>query len=384
MGAADAKRAELVAARAAAERFVSDYAASRAAAAPAARRPVLLFSHVPLWRPDGTPCLSGSFARQKPPLRMTQYKYLLPRPVSGALLEALQPVAIFSGDDHDLCEFAHEVGKHEEKPPASSAAAAASSASPGRPLIIPEFTVPTFSWLQGVRRPGFSVITLAGCDAPLAPGDDSGAGADAGLDHASPGSSTLDGNGEAAAKTRMTRVEVQLCQLPDQLLTYTSYGLAALLTTVLVVVNRCGCCRCRRLLPPRGSGGRRGGKRRPADSELGHNDDEERLHAGIELSGLRPYRGVVSQRPAAGLQFEVDGGGGVALSGAPTSAAATTDDDDADDDGDDAGIGNEADAGGGRGGGSNPAPQSPSRLILCDVAKLLLSGLVFSLCLGGI
>jgi hypothetical protein len=198
-GAAAAKRAELVAARTAAQRFVRDYA--RAAAQAPRRRPVLLFSHVPLWRPDGAPCRPGGFPRQKPPLRMTQYKYILPRAISRELLDLLRPAAVFSGDEHDFCEYEHALEPDPQPQPAQPGGARpVAQAHP----VAPEYTVATFSWLQGVRRPGLALIHLDGCQDGQEP-----------------------------------QLSVQLCALPDQLAVYLAYAAAALLTAAILVADHC-------------------------------------------------------------------------------------------------------------------------------------------------
>lgn len=58
--------------------------------------------------------------------------------LSREILRKIQPDMIFSGDDHDWCEIAH------------SAYGA----------ITPEVTVPTFSFAQGIRQPGFVMLSL--------------------------------------------------------------------------------------------------------------------------------------------------------------------------------------------------------------------------------
>ncbi len=97
--------------------------------------PKALLSHIPLWRSVREPC--GSL-RQKPALRQgygVSYQNLLDDKVSKRLLERMGDVSIvFSGDDHDICVVKRSEGA-------------------------PEATIPTFSWLQGVKRPGFAIAS---------------------------------------------------------------------------------------------------------------------------------------------------------------------------------------------------------------------------------
>jgi hypothetical protein len=59
----------------------------------------------------------------------------LGRETSKFLLEAIQPTVVFSGDDHDYCDVTHPNG-------------------------VQEVTIKTFSSDQGVRRPGFQLMSL--------------------------------------------------------------------------------------------------------------------------------------------------------------------------------------------------------------------------------
>eukprot|EP01063_Lacrimia_lanifica_P015728 TRINITY_DN223_c0_g4_i1.p1 TRINITY_DN223_c0_g4~~TRINITY_DN223_c0_g4_i1.p1 ORF type:complete len:444 (+),score=127.52 TRINITY_DN223_c0_g4_i1:80-1411(+) len=140
----------------------------RAAAAfteDAARRglpPLLAATHIPLWRPN-QPCGNP---RQRPgtavePLRGMSYQNTLPQQATADILAALDPVLVLSGDDHDTCAFLHPTG-------------------------VLEITVPTFSWLQGQRIPGFAAVRPDPSGAP--------------------------------------RVVVDVCPLPDQRRIYSTYG----------------------------------------------------------------------------------------------------------------------------------------------------------------
>lgn len=64
-----------------------------------------------------------------------QYQNLLDPRTSSAILSDLSPRLIFSGDDHDHCEYEHPNGSRE-------------------------FTVGTLSWMQGNRVPSASLLTV--------------------------------------------------------------------------------------------------------------------------------------------------------------------------------------------------------------------------------
>jgi ethanolamine phosphate phosphodiesterase len=77
--------------------------------------PVILFSHIPMYRHDGKGC--GPL-REKGTLRPgvgLGYQNTLEKHASKRLLEALKPIAVFwipefnllfdSGDDHDYCKY---------------------------------------------------------------------------------------------------------------------------------------------------------------------------------------------------------------------------------------------------------------------------------------
>ncbi|KAI8141942.1 Metallo-dependent phosphatase-like protein [Fennellomyces sp. T-0311] len=101
--------------------------------------PRILFTHVPLYRPPGTACgperQSAKGIRQG---RGYQYQNLVGENLSKQILERVQPVAIFSGDDHDYCIVHHVSGRGE----------------------IPEMTIPTFSMAQGLQYPGVVLLDL--------------------------------------------------------------------------------------------------------------------------------------------------------------------------------------------------------------------------------
>ncbi|RMZ83497.1 hypothetical protein DV737_g1567, partial [Chaetothyriales sp. CBS 132003] len=109
---------------------------------PSALFPTILLSHVPLFRPENTPC--GPAREGNPSIRIGvgyQYQNVLTPFVSSDIIKHLsapEVVQIYSGDDHDYCEIEH-------------------SEFTGR---IREITVKSISWAMGIRRPGVQLVSL--------------------------------------------------------------------------------------------------------------------------------------------------------------------------------------------------------------------------------
>ncbi|KAL7281268.1 hypothetical protein ACG7TL_004576 [Trametes sanguinea] len=61
--------------------------------------------------------------------------------------KSIKPAIIFSGDDHDYCEYVHSLPVTDTK-------------RPSPPLSIPELTVKSFSMAMGIRRPGYQLLSL--------------------------------------------------------------------------------------------------------------------------------------------------------------------------------------------------------------------------------
>lgn len=127
--------------------------------------PRVLFSHVPLHRPVGARCddkdrssRHGVYRESPRPLhqgtdRGSTYQNMVSSTVSDWLLASIDPVAVFSGDDHDHCEFRHaRVSKVSN--------VTRSFVQDFRDKEIPELTVKSVSMTEGVRRPGFARLSL--------------------------------------------------------------------------------------------------------------------------------------------------------------------------------------------------------------------------------
>ncbi|KAJ2608078.1 hypothetical protein H4S08_004585, partial [Coemansia sp. RSA 1365] len=102
----------------------------------------LLFTHVPMWRPEGTNC---------GPLRQGEFPYLRDRRgyqfrdqlfenTTKYLLDAIQPDAVFSGDDHDTCTVEHPI--------------------PSLGRNVTEYTIGAFGWASGVPIASYGLLTL--------------------------------------------------------------------------------------------------------------------------------------------------------------------------------------------------------------------------------
>ena len=97
--------------------------------------PRILFSHIPLARPEGASCgplrEHGRISKGAGP----GYQNLLGSETSRFLLDELNPSIIFSGDDHDYCDVKHARG-------------------------VREVTIKSFTTSGGIRRPGFQLLSL--------------------------------------------------------------------------------------------------------------------------------------------------------------------------------------------------------------------------------
>ncbi|KAH9978753.1 Metallo-dependent phosphatase-like protein [Lactifluus volemus] len=100
--------------------------------------PLILFSHIPLYRPPYSDCGRLREKGSIPVARGEGYQTLLSPETSQLLLNTLRPSLIFSGDDHDYCEYTHHFLESS----------------------IPEVTVKSLSIAMGVRRPGFQLLSL--------------------------------------------------------------------------------------------------------------------------------------------------------------------------------------------------------------------------------
>ncbi|KAJ2747164.1 hypothetical protein GGI20_000778 [Coemansia sp. BCRC 34301] len=106
-----------------------------------ANKPRLLFSHVPLWRPNDTYCgpLRQHSVKSLLNRRGYQFRDQLFQNTTAMLLDAIKPAAVFSGDDHDTCTVSHPV-------PGSANAT--------------EYTIGALGWASGVPIASYGLLTL--------------------------------------------------------------------------------------------------------------------------------------------------------------------------------------------------------------------------------
>ncbi|KAH9467415.1 hypothetical protein Pst134EA_011061 [Puccinia striiformis f. sp. tritici] len=110
--------------------------------------PKILFTHVPLWRPQGTSC--GPLREHVKVISQgsgVNYQNEIPYEPTKLILEKIQPSLVFSGDDHDYCSIIHTLPSN-------------SLANPS-PLKIPEISVKSFSMGMGIHNPGYQLLTLS-------------------------------------------------------------------------------------------------------------------------------------------------------------------------------------------------------------------------------
>lgn len=143
----------------------------------AGKLPVILLTHIPLFRLANASC--GPLRESPNPIRIGggyQYINTLSPDLSAEILRKVDPTFVFSADDHDFCEVHHG--------------------------DVTEVTVKSFAWTMGIRRPGFSMVSLY-----------------------------------TGAEEKGT-VAYQLCLLPDQIKIYMVYAFVALVSLVLVALKR--------------------------------------------------------------------------------------------------------------------------------------------------
>ena len=130
-----------------------------------------LLLHMPLYRPNDLKCgptrlkEGGHITYEAPEFNYTIHRHVSSEKASNTLLQHLRPSYVFSGHTHTLCSYEHHVDDR----------------------IIPEFTLPAFSW--GMRPdPSFGLVTL-----------------------------------------KQGKVDIELCYLPQQDIVYAFYGIAGLI-----------------------------------------------------------------------------------------------------------------------------------------------------------
>lgn len=107
-------------------------------------KPRILISHVPLYRDASESC--GSDRESSNPIGYTKgYQYVtqVNPSLTKKILQAIEPVIVFSGDDHDACHVIHNYKTSDNHEKSAN-----------------EFTVKSFSMAMGIRKPAIQLITL--------------------------------------------------------------------------------------------------------------------------------------------------------------------------------------------------------------------------------
>ncbi|CAI4058427.1 putative lipid phosphatase CDC1 SKDI_04G4040 [Saccharomyces kudriavzevii IFO 1802] len=106
--------------------------------------PRILLSHVPLWRnAKQQPC--GELRESKKPFPIKngkQYQTYIDQDISQEILAKVQPVILFSGDDHDYCHISHSYPLH------------------GETKIAQEITVKSCAMNMGIKKPAIQLLSL--------------------------------------------------------------------------------------------------------------------------------------------------------------------------------------------------------------------------------
>ncbi|RLN38995.1 hypothetical protein C2845_PM01G17360 [Panicum miliaceum] len=128
--------------------------------------PKVLLTHIPLYRPDNTPCgphRSSPVINQRVSYAALDqgitYQNYLTKETSDLLLSLLKPVLVLSGHDHDQCTVVHSTPfgpVTEVKELQLSGTHIPSFASNG---TFPQHTLGTISWQQGNLYPSFMLLS---------------------------------------------------------------------------------------------------------------------------------------------------------------------------------------------------------------------------------
>lgn len=168
--------------------------------------PVVLLTHVPLFRNPDTDC--GNLREKGKSIAINrgyQYQNVLTPTLSTKIAKKVSAAGdimhVFSGDDHDYCDVTHRfnVGRWNEDDKKEKI----------EMRTMREVTVKSFSWAMGVRKPGFLLVSMWN------PVDEMG--------------NTIG--------TPLPTIQTQLCLLPDQLSIFINYGMLLGCTLLILVVR---------------------------------------------------------------------------------------------------------------------------------------------------
>ena len=156
--------------------------------------PNILLTHVPLWRQPGANC--GPLREHGNSIPISagyQYQNALTPTVSEVIMDlisATDTAHVYSGDDHDYCDYTHTEFTG----------------------MVKETTVKSMSWAMGVRKPGFLAVSLWN------PVD-------------------FSSTAEQLLKIPEDTVQQHLCLLPDQLGIFLRYAQFLILSLFLILIQ---------------------------------------------------------------------------------------------------------------------------------------------------
>lgn len=109
-------------------------------------RPKVLLSHIPLYRPDDTPCgilrssqvINQRITWSRSASQKIMYQNYLSEETTVRLLDFLRPALVLSGHDHDQCSIKHRTPS----------------------ISVIEHTVGSFSWQNGNLYPSFLLLSI--------------------------------------------------------------------------------------------------------------------------------------------------------------------------------------------------------------------------------
>ncbi|KAG0348255.1 hypothetical protein BG004_005574 [Podila humilis] len=148
-----------------------------------------------------------------------QYQNMVNATLSKEILSKIRPDMVFSGDDHDWCEIGHTFTSRSQSH-SETQESLESSGGDGHKSLVPELTVPTFSFAQGIQQPAFVLLSLYNPNS--IPSNDFNAvpTLNEGLPAATLGDSPY---GYLTRPPGESTFEYQECMLPNQLRIYFMY-----------------------------------------------------------------------------------------------------------------------------------------------------------------
>ncbi|KAK5120398.1 hypothetical protein LTR85_006337 [Meristemomyces frigidus] len=174
-----------------------------------AQLPVILLTHVPLYRDPDTDC--GRLRERGRAISVSagyQYQNVVTRSLSNTIVNRVSTagelIHVFSGDDHDYCDVTHRYNLGQ----AGTASNDGGKSAP-TPRSVKEITAKSFSWAMGVRRPGFQLVSLW---------------------------NPVDAMGKTVG-TPLPTIQTHLCLLSDQLTIFIDYAMLLGVTLVALLVR---------------------------------------------------------------------------------------------------------------------------------------------------